>query len=102
MEVDDLGFRVEQGEGSAPISVAGLSDGAGIDQVTRGRFQLQGDGLGLSDGAVLGTEAIGAGAVGEESTLQVGVSEEGDGRSERDERNQGVADRNHVGVFIAG
>ena len=34
MEVDDLGFRVEQGEGGAPISIAGLTDRAGIEQVT--------------------------------------------------------------------
>ena len=95
------GFGIEQGEGGAPVSVARLSDRAGIDHVTRGRLQLQRDRLGLPDGAVFGTEAIGAGTVGEESALQVGVAEEGERSGERDERDERIADRNYVGIFVA-
>ena len=36
VEVDDLGIRIEQGKGGAPIAIARLADGAGIDQVTSG------------------------------------------------------------------
>ena len=77
VEVDDLRVGVEQCEGGAPVAVARLPDRAGIDQVSRRGLQLQRDGLGLPDRAVFGTEAIGAGTVGKESALQVGVAEEG-------------------------
>src|SRR5208282_805638 len=100
VKVDDLGIRVKQGEGSAPVSVAGLSDGARIDHVARGGFHLQGNGLGFAYGAIFGTEAVGARTVGEESALQVGVAEKGDGGGDGDEWDQRIADRNHVGVFI--
>lgn len=102
VKVNDLGVRVEECEGSSPVPVAGLSDGARIDHVARGGFHLQGNGLGFAYGAIFGTEAVGARTVGEESALQVGVAEEGDGRCDGDERDQRVADRNHVGVFILG
>ena len=102
VEVDDLGFGIEEGEGSAPISVAGLSNGAGIDQVTGVPFQLQRDRLGLADGAVFRTETIGTGTVGEESALQVSMAEESQGHGECDERSEGVAERNDIDVFVDG
>src|ERR1700722_1840551 len=40
VEVEDLGFGVVEGEAGAPVAVAGLPDGAGVDHVARGRFEL--------------------------------------------------------------
>jgi len=102
VEVDDLGSGVEQGEGGSPIAVAGLADRAGIDHVTSGGFQLKRDRFGLADGAVFGTEAVGAGAIGEEPSLQVGMAEERNRRFHGDQRHQRVADRDDVGVLVAG
>ncbi len=102
MEVDDLRFGIEEGEGGAPIPIAWLADRAGIDQVTRFRLQVQRDRFSLPNRAVFGTEAIGAGSVGEESALQVCVTEEGQWHGQRDERSECVAERNNVGVFIDG
>jgi len=100
--VDDLGVRIEQGESGAPVSVARLTDRARVDHVTGGRFQLQRHRLRLPHSAVFGTKAIGAGTIGEESALKVGVAEESDRGIDGDERDQGIADRNHVGIFIVG
>ncbi len=100
--MDYLRFGIEQGESGAPVAVTWLADGAGIDHVTRVRLQLQRDRLGLSDGAVFGTETVGAGTVGEESTLQVGMAEEGDRRRFCEERDECVADGNDVNVLISG
>ena len=60
VKVNDLGVRVEDSESGAPVSVPGLSDGAGIDHLTRGGFQLQRNGLGFAYRAIFGTEAVGA------------------------------------------
>ncbi len=100
MKVDDLSISVEQCEGRAPIAVARLAHRPGIDQISSARFQLQGDRLGLSNGAVFGAEAIGTVAVGEEPALQVGMAEEREGGSGCNERDQGVSEGYNIGVFI--
>ena len=64
MEVHDLRVGVEQSEGGAPVAIAGLSDGTGIDQISRRRLQLQRDRFGLTDGAIFRTEAVGRRSVG--------------------------------------
>ncbi len=64
-------------------------------------FNCNGTDLGLPDGAVFGTEAIGTGTVGEESTLQVGVAEKSQRRGKREQRDQCIADGNDVGIFVA-
>src|SRR5260370_2362652 len=92
VKVDDLRFGIEQGVGGAPISVARLTDRAGIDQVTSLRLQLQRDRLGLSDGTGFRTETVGTGTVGEESALQMGMAEEGKGDGERKQWDESIAD----------
>ena len=100
--MNDLRFGVIEGEGGAPVSVAGLADRAGIDQVAGGRFQLQRYGFGGAYGFVFRTESIGGRTVGKKSALQVGVAEEGQGRIQGDERRQSITERDDVFIFVIG
>src|SRR5208283_103081 len=91
VEMNDLRVGVEQGESGAPVAVARLADRARIDQVTCGSPELEGDGLGLADGAILRAETVGARAVDEKSALQMGVPKKSQGDSKRNQRSQGIA-----------
>ena len=111
----DLGFvggGGEDGEGGAPVEVAGLADGAGIDEVTGsgregdgGGFGLgeiaggvgEGGGTGPGDG---GTKFVPAVAYLREAPLDVGVAEEGDGGGHLLERGPGVAGGEDVAVLV--
>ncbi len=74
MKVDDLRVGVEQRESGSPIAIAGLADGAGIDQISRVRLQVQRDRFSLADSAVFRTEAVSGRVVDEKPTLQMRVS----------------------------
>lgn len=98
----DAGAGVERGESGAPIAVAGLSDGAGIDEVVAigaqrpvGRFRL-------ADGAISGTVAFTDIPLQNESALQMGVAKKSDGDGIGDEGSKGVADTDQVLVFVEG
>src|ERR1700692_4114287 len=92
MKVDDLPFRIEQYERSAPVAVARLPYRSGINQVTSLRLQLQWHRLSPSHGPVFRAETISAVTVGKKSSLQMRVAKKSQGRGQREQRHQSIAD----------
>ena len=78
---DGAGVRVVDGVGGAPVEVAGLADGAGVDELAGVRGDVE-DPL-LMDGAVEvgGAQLVPVVLLLGEAALQVGVAEEGEGGS---------------------
>ena len=58
--------------------------------------------LSLAHRAVFRTEAVGGGAIGEESALQVRVSEKSQRHGQRDQRRERVSQRDDIFVFVVG
>ena len=100
--MDDLRVGVKEREGGSPVAIAGLSDAAGIDQVTGFRFQLQRNRFCLPDGAVFGTETVGSGFVRKKSALQMRVPEKSQGHGRSDQRRERITQRHYVFIFIVG
>ena len=100
MEGHDPGVGVEHGEGGAPVAIAGLTDGAGIDEIAAILAEGPVGGLGLAHGAISGTVGFADRAREHETALQVSVSEERDGGGIGDEWFDGVAGADRVFIFV--
>ena len=104
VEGDLGGVGVVEGEGGSPIAIAGLSDGAGIDEMTPAGFELECPGLGGGTGAKGGAKLFplrGRGLTVEgEAALDVGVADEGDRGGALLERRPRVAHAEDVVVFV--
>ncbi len=102
MKVNHLGMAIEQGECRPPVAVAGLTDRTGIDQVSRGRLELQGNRFGLSYRAIFGTKAVRAVAIGKEPTLQMSMAKKSERGRLGEQGDQCVSQRNYVEIFVCG
>ena len=100
IEGNDPGFGVEHGKCSSPVAIAGLSHGAGIDEIAAIFAKRPIRGLGLAHSAISGTVSFTDLAREHESALKVGVSEERDGNGIGDERGDGVAGADHVFILV--
>jgi len=100
MESHDPGVGIEQGEGRAPVAIAGLADGAGIDEIAAIFAERPVGGLGLAYGAITGAVGLADRAREHEAALQVSVSEERDGGGVGDEWCDGVAGADRVFIFV--
>jgi hypothetical protein len=100
MEGHDPGVGVEHGEGGAPVAVAGLADGAGIDEIAAIFAERPVGRLGLANGAIAGAVGFADRARKHEAALQVSVSEERDGGGIGNEWFDGVAGADCVFIFV--
>ncbi len=106
MEGDGGGVGVVECEGGAPVAVAGLADGAGVDEVAGCGRQTEGPnaclGILAEEGLKGGAEFVPVVLFLREATLDVGVAEEGDGGGHLLEGSPGVAHVENVLVFVEG
>src|ERR1035438_9383177 len=58
MESHDPGVGIEYGEGGAPVAIAGLAHGAGIDEIAAIFAERPVGGLGLAPGAITGAVGL--------------------------------------------
>ena len=70
---------IEQGKGGSPVAVTRLPDRSGVDQVTHPFLHRNFNGFALPDGFVRGTENVAVGVAGGKTSLQMSMSEEGQG-----------------------
>lgn len=98
------GLGVEEGEAGAPVAIAGLANGAGVEEVAFAGRELEGPGFGVGAGVKLGAELVPMGggrvAVESEAALQMGVADEGDGGGALMEGCPGVAHAEDVVIFV--
>src|ERR1700729_2537300 len=102
MEDDLAGFGVIDGKGGAPIVVAGLADGAGVDKVAGPRWEGQGPAAGFVAGGELGAELVPVMVLLGEAALEVCVADEGDSGGHLLEWGPGVAHAEDVLVLVEG
>src|ERR1039458_5890151 len=100
MESHDPGVGIEYGEGGAPVAIAGLAHGAGIDEIAAIFAERPVGGLGLAHGAITGAVGLADRAREHEAALQVSMSEERDGGGTGDEWFDGVAGADRVFIFV--
>ena len=78
MEDDARGFDVVDGVGGAPVAIAGLADGAGIDEVPGLGGEVEDPVFLVIAGVVAGTDVDPLVLALGEAALDVGVAEEGE------------------------
>ena len=99
--MDNLRFGVEECRGGTPVSVARLTDGAGIDQVTSVRPQLQTGRLSLAYRAVFGAKPVGR-IIQKKSALEMRMAKKCNQRRRRHEGCERIRQRNNIFIFIEG
>ena len=109
VEGNGQGFGVIESEGGAPVVIAGLADGAGVDEVAGLGFKGkgQGDGAGgagpgVDSGEERRAEVVPVVLALGEAALDVGVAEEGEGGDALLERGPGVPHGEDVVVLVDG
>src|SRR5271170_6550555 len=96
----DPSLSVKYGKCGAPVAIARLAYGTGVDEIAAIFAERPIRGLGLAYGAISGTVGFTDLAGEHESALQVGVSEKRDGDGIGDERGDGVAGAHHVFILV--
>ncbi len=99
--VDDAGgFDVVDGVCGAPVMVAGLADGAGIDEMAGAGREIEDPVFFVGTRGVARADLVPIVLFLREAALHVGVAEEGDGGGHLLEGHPGVAHAEDVGVLV--
>ncbi len=93
---------VVDGEGGAPVGIAGLADRTGIEQIAISASKLHRELLRLGGEIVFRLETGLRVVAGGEPNLAMGVAEECDGGRRGPERRRRIVEREKILVFIAG